>query len=149
MHPEILISARKVNRLTEDIGALYFECAMTICVSLAAESGQLQLNVMEPVIGQAMFESVSLLRNALDSLRTDCIDGITANEVVCRSYVLNSIGIVTYLNPYIGHHHGDLIGKLCRSTGKSVREIVLENNLMDATLLDRVLSTENLISPAR
>lgn len=120
-----------------------------LCVSLAAEAGQLQLNVMEPVIGQAMFESITLLRNGLDNLRIDCIDGITANEDVCHSYVMNSIGIVTYLNPYIGHHNGDLIGKLCRTTGKSVREIVLENNLMDVTLLDQILSVENLSSPIK
>ncbi len=89
-------------------------------VSFAAEGGQLQLNVMEPVIAQSVFESISLLHNACVNLRDKCIDGITVNKEVCENYVYNSIGIVTYLNPYIGHHEGDIVGKICAETGKSV-----------------------------
>ena len=73
-------------------------------VTMAAEAGQLQLNVMEPVIAQALIESINLLVNACDTLRERCITGITANEEVCRGYVENSIGIVTYFNDVIGHH---------------------------------------------
>ncbi|RSB25666.1 aspartate ammonia-lyase [Enterobacter cloacae] len=119
-----------------------------LCVSLAAEAGQLQLNVMEPVIGQAMFESINLLTKAMDNLNIDCVQGITANVEVCKSYVMNSIGIVTYLNPYIGHHNGDLVGKICRTTGKSVRDVIIEKQLMDESLLDQVLSVQNLSKPA-
>ena len=75
------------------------------------------------------------------------MEGITANEDVCRAYVDNSIGIVTYLNPFIGHHNGDLIGKEAAETGRSVRELVLEKGLMDAETLDQVLSKENLMHP--
>ncbi|MDG6898014.1 aspartate ammonia-lyase [Actinobacillus delphinicola] len=116
-------------------------------VTMAAEAGQLQLNVMEPVIAQAMFESISLLTNACVNLREKCIDGITANEDVCKNYVLNSIGIVTYLNPFIGHHNGDIIGKTCAKTGKSVREVVLEMGLLSEKELDDILSVENLMNP--
>jgi Aspartate ammonia-lyase len=85
-------------------------------VTMAAEAGQLQLNVMEPVIGQAMFESISILSNACYNLLEKCVNGITVNQAICESYVFNSIGIVTYLNPYIGHHNGDIVGKnLCRN----------------------------------
>lgn len=118
-----------------------------IAVTLAAEAGQLQLNVMEPVIAQAMFESISLLANACDTLRERCVTGITANVDICRDYVLNSIGIVTYLNDLIGHHNGDLVGKECARSGRSVREVVLEMGLLDAATLDRVLSVENLRNP--
>ncbi|MBS0883744.1 aspartate ammonia-lyase [Pantoea sp. JGM49] len=118
-----------------------------LCVSLAAEAGQLQLNVMEPVIGQAMFESLHILRKAMDNLREDCISGITANETVCHDYVMNSIGIVTLLNPYIGHHHGDEVSRLCRTTGKSVREVVIEKGLMKAEELDRILAFQ-VVLPA-
>ncbi|MBO3142363.1 aspartate ammonia-lyase [Dermatophilus congolensis] len=118
-----------------------------LTVSLAAEAGQLQLNVMEPVIAQALFESISLLKNACTTLRTKCIQGITANPDICHEYVTNSIGVVTYLNDYIGHTAGDAVGKEAAATGKSVREIVLERELMDADLLDRVLSRENLMRP--
>ncbi|MDO5077411.1 aspartate ammonia-lyase [Corynebacterium sp.] len=118
-----------------------------LTVTMAAEAGQLQLNVMEPVIGEALFQSIRFLGNAAETLRTKCVEGITANPEVCRQYVENSIGIVTYLNPFIGHHNGDLIGKEAAETGKSVRELVLEKGLMDAKTLDQVLSKENLMHP--
>ncbi len=72
---------------------------------MAAEAGQLQLNVMEPAIGQAMFESISLMSNACRNLQEKCISGITVNKEICEAFVFNSIGIVTYLNPFIGHHN--------------------------------------------
>ena len=116
-------------------------------ILMAAEAGQLQLNVMEPAIGQALFESIEILGNAATTLREKCVNGITANAGVCRKYVENSIGIVTYLNPFIGHHNGDLIGKEAARTGKSVRDLVLEKGLMDEATLNQVLSTENLMHP--
>ncbi|MDP8079630.1 aspartate ammonia-lyase [Phocoenobacter skyensis] len=116
-------------------------------VTFASEAGQLQLNVMEPVIGQAMFESISLLANACVNLRDKCIDGITVNRQVCLDYVLNSIGIVTYLNPSIGHHNGDIVGKICATTGKSVKEVILERGLLTEAEVDDLLSPENLMRP--
>jgi aspartate ammonia-lyase len=118
------------------------------CVTMAAEAGQLQLNVMEPVIGQAMFESIHILTNACYNLLEKCINGITANKEVCEHYVFNSIGIVTYLNPFIGHHNGDIVGKICAETGKSVREVVLERGLLTEAELDDIFSVENLMHPA-
>lgn len=116
-------------------------------ITFAAEAGQLQLNVMEPVIGQAMFESIELLENACVNLRDKCIDGITVNREVCQNYVFNSIGIVTYLNPFIGHHNGDIVGKICATTGKGVREVILERGLLTEEQLDDILSVENLMNP--
>jgi aspartate ammonia-lyase len=116
-------------------------------ISIAAEGGQLQLNVMEPVIAQSMFESLSILTNACINLRDKCVSGITVNKEVCENYVYNSIGIVTYLNPYIGHHEGDIVGKICAETGKSVREVVLERGLLTAEELDDILSVENFMQP--
>lgn len=118
---------------------------VTVC--FAAEAGQLELNVMEPALSQAMFESIHLLTNACDTLRSKCIDGITANAERCRSYVTNSIGIVTYLNDVIGHHQGDLIGEEAARTGKSVREVVLERGLIPEKRLDEIMSTQNFLHP--
>lgn len=118
-----------------------------ITVNMAAEAGQLQLNVMEPVIGEALFQSIRIMGNAVDTLREKCVEGITANPDVCRHYVESSIGIVTYLNPFIGHHNGDLIAKESLETGKGVRDLVLEKGLLDEATLDRVLSVENLMHP--
>ncbi|MDN5963060.1 MAG: aspartate ammonia-lyase [Actinomyces sp.] len=118
-----------------------------VTVTVAAEAGQLQLNVMEPVIAQCLFESVELLTNAARTLHERCVTGITVNVDRCRDYVMNSIGIVTYLNDLIGHHNGDMVGKECARTGKSVREVVLEHGLLDEEELDRALSVENLMHP--
>ena len=116
-------------------------------VTMAAEAGQLQLNVMEPVIGEALFQSIRIMGNAVDALREKCVTGITANADVCRRYVENSIGIVTYLNPFIGHHNGDEIAKESLKTGKGVKELVLEKGLLDEATLNKVLSVENLMHP--
>ena len=118
-----------------------------VALTFAAEAGQLQLNVMEPVIAQAMFESINLLTRGMSTLRELCVVGIEANEEVCRRNVLDSIGIVTYLNPVIGHHNGDLVGRECARSGRSVREVVLEMGLLEESVLDEILSPENLLRP--
>lgn len=118
-----------------------------VTISFAAEAGQLQLNVMEPVIAQCLFESVELLSNACETLASKCISGITANAEHTKNMVLNSVGLITFLNPYIGHHMGDEIGKEAVATGKSIQELVLEKKLLTKDELDKILSLENLMHP--
>ena len=118
-----------------------------VAVSFAAEAGQLQLNVMEPVIAQCLFESIELFANALHTLAEKCIIGITANPEHTRQMVYNSVGLITFLNPYLGHHLGDEIGKEAVATGKTIRELVLEKKLLSEEELDRILSPENLMHP--
>ncbi|MBD8061550.1 aspartate ammonia-lyase [Oceanitalea stevensii] len=116
-------------------------------VTMAAAAGQLQLNVMEPVIATALFESISLLTRACDTLDRRCVAGITANEEVCRRNVMSSIGLVTFLNPIIGHHNGDRVGREAARSGRSVRDIVLEWGLLTEAEVDDLLSVENLMRP--
>lgn len=116
-------------------------------ITFAAEAGQLQLNAMEPVIAQCMFETVHLLGNASVNLAEKCVKGITANREVCESQVFNSIGLVTYLNPYIGHQNGDMLGKIAANTGKSVRDVVLDLGLLTEEEIDKILAPEKLINP--
>ncbi|MDO5979551.1 aspartate ammonia-lyase [Flavivirga spongiicola] len=118
-----------------------------VTISFAAEAGQLQLNVMEPVLAQCLFESVELLSNACVTLAEKCIAGITANAEHTKQMVFNSVGIITFLNPYIGHHMGDLIGKEAVATGKNIRELVLEKELLSEDELDKILSVDNLMHP--
>ncbi|MDO5049750.1 MAG: aspartate ammonia-lyase [Actinomycetaceae bacterium] len=118
-----------------------------VTVTMAAEAGQLQLNVMEPVIAQAMFESMELLANATVTLADNCITGITANEEVCREQVLGSVGIVTYFNEIIGHRNGDLIGKEATRTGQKVSDLIVERGLLSREEVDKILSVENLLNP--
>lgn len=118
-----------------------------VTISFAAEAGQLQLNVMEPVIAQCVFESIELLSNACLTLSDKCIKGITANPEHTQNMVLNSVGLITFLNPFIGHHMGDVIGKEAVATGKTIRELILEKKLLSETELDAILSNENLMHP--
>ena len=109
----------------------------TVC--FAAEAGQLQLNVMEPVIAQCILESQTWLMNAMNTLRTKCVDGITVNAEHCYNMVLNSIGIVTALNPYIGYKASTKVAKEALATGRSVYDLVLEQGLMTREKLDEAL----------
>jgi len=109
-------------------------------VAFAAEAGQLQLNVMEPVIAESILESVTWLRNAIETLRTKCIEGITVNADHCYEMVKNSIGIVTALNPYIGYKGSTKVAKEALETGRSVYDIVLEKGLMTKEKLDEALN---------
>lgn len=141
------IMPSKVNPVIPEVvnQACFKVMGNDVCVAFAAEAGQLQLNAMEPVIAQALFESISLLENACDTLRTRCIEGITANRDVCLGYVTNSISVVTFLNNLIGHAAGDAVGREAATSGRSVRDIVLERDLLDAETLDRVLAVKNLL----
>ena len=108
-------------------------------VAFAAEAGQLQLNVMEPVIVQSILESQTWLTNVMDTLRTRCIDGITVNADHCYAMVKNSIGIVTALNPYIGYKASTKVAKEALETGGSVYDLVLEHGYMTKEKLDEAL----------
>ena len=115
-------------------------------VTIAAEAGQLQLNVMEPVIAESVLESVTWLKNAIDTLRTRCVEGITVNAERCRDMVRNSIGIVTALNPYIGYKNSTKVAKEALATGRAVYDIVLEQGLMSKEKLDEALDPEAMLS---
>lgn len=118
-----------------------------LTVSFAAEAGQLQLNVMEPVLSFSIMESIQLLGNALDTLTDKCVKGITANRENCKNMVKNSIGIVTALNPYIGYKNSTKIAKEALETGKSVYDLVLEQQLLSQESLDEILDPKNMLSP--
>lgn len=115
----------------------------TVC--FAAEAGQLELNVMEPVITECLFESLWWLHNALDTLTEKCILGITVNQEHCKEMVKNSIGIVTALNPIIGYKNSTKVAKEALETGRSVYDIVLEKNLMTQEDLDNALDPDNML----
>ena len=108
-------------------------------VAFAAEAGQLQLNVMEPVICESILESVTWLCNVIETLRTKCVEGITVNAEHCYEMVKNSIGIVTALNPYIGYKASTKVAKEALATGRSVYDLVLEHGFMTKEKLDEAL----------
>ncbi len=119
-----------------------------LTVTLASEAGQLQLNVMEPVIAFSIFSSLSYLTNACDALSEKCIRGITANPKVCYDQVMNSVGIVTSLNPILGYEKASEIAKEALNTGKTVFNIVVEEQkLITIEKWNEIYSLENMIHP--
>ncbi len=120
-----------------------------LTVTFAAEAGQLQLNAMEPVLAYSIMESMVFMKRGMDTLRTKCVDGITANREVCSMMVKKSIGIVTALNPVIGYKHSTRIAKKALETGKGVYEIVLEEGILSKAELDEILKPENMLGPHR
>ncbi|MCL1689079.1 aspartate ammonia-lyase [Elizabethkingia anophelis] len=149
MQPGSSIMPGKVNPvIPEVVNQVCFKViGNDLTVTFAAEAGQLQLNVMEPVLTQSIMESIRFLKNAMDTLREKCIDGITANKEICLNMVKNSIGIVTALNPYIGYKNSTKIAKEALDTGKSVYDLVLEHELLSKEKLDEILAPENMLNP--
>jgi aspartate ammonia-lyase len=150
MQPGSSIMPGKVNpvipEVVNQVGFLVIGLDLT--VTLAASAGQLQLNVMEPVITFALFTSIHTMENAVVSLRVHCVDGIVANAEHTREMVLNSLGIVTVLKPSLGYKLCAEIAREGYETGKSLHRIVVEERkLLTQQKWDEVFSFENLISP--
>ena len=117
-------------------------------VTMASEAGQLQLNVMEPVIAYSMFTSLEYLINGCYTLREKCIDGITANKEECENSVMNSIGIVTSLSPILGYEKTSEIAKEALKHGKTIYQIVVEEQqLINDEKWNEIYSLHNMINP--
>jgi aspartate ammonia-lyase len=116
-------------------------------IGLAVEAGQFELNVMEPVMAYNLFNSLTMLTQALNSFRTTCICSIEANEARCHSLVDNSIGIVTALAPYLGYEQSAKVAKEALETCRPVREIIAAKGLLNKQELDIILSTEEMTKP--
>jgi len=151
MQPGSSIMPGKVNPvIPEVVNQIAFKViGNDLTVALAAEAGQLELNVMEPVIAQSTFESIEMLKNGMATLQHRCIDGITANEERCRTMVQRSIGLVTALNPVLGYETCTMLAKEALSTGRGVYDLVLDKNLLSKDELDNLLAPENMIQPRR
>lgn len=123
--------------------------AADLAVTLAAEAGQLQLNAMEPLIVYNLLNSIKMLTAACTMLEERCIRGIRANEEQCARHLNNSIGIVTALVPHIGYSNATRIASSALTTGATVRELVLAEQLLPEAQLDALLSPHAMLAPAR
>jgi len=149
MAPGSTIMPGKVNPIIpEVVNQVAFEViGNDVTVTMAAEAGQLELNVMEPVIAYNLFSSLDMLGRACRTLSERCIKGITANRERCRQYVEQSIGLVTALNPIIGYEKSTEIADEAIRTGRSVYDIVLEKGYLSKVELDDLLKPENMTKP--
>jgi aspartate ammonia-lyase len=117
----------------------------TIC--LASEAGQLELNVMEPVLVFNLLQSISIMNNAFRSFTDFCLIGIEANEDQMKEYVEKSVGIITAVNPHIGYEVASRIAREAILKGKSVRELCLKYNVMTEEELDLILNPYEMTNP--
>lgn len=151
MQPGSSIMPGKVNPvIPEVVNQIAFKViGNDLTVTLAAEAGQLELNVMEPVITQSLFESIEMLKNGMETLKYRCIDGITANVEHCRKMVEDSIGIITALNPVLGYETCTELAKEALANNRGVCELVLEKKLLSREKLNELLAPENMIRPQK
>jgi len=149
MQPGSSIMPGKVNPvIPEVVNQIAFQViGLDVTVTLASEAGQLQLNVMEPVIAFDLFQMLEMLQRGCRVLEEKCVRGITANRERCREMVMQSIGIVTALNPVIGYEAAAAIAKEALASGRAVYDIALESGAIDREKLDRIFSLENLMNP--
>jgi len=111
-------------------------------IALAAQAGQLELNVMMPLIAYNLIHSIEILGNTISALSEKCMQGITVNKERCLSYAEGSLALVTALNTHIGYLNAAAIAKESLETGKSLRQLVLEKDLMDEAQLQEVLDLD-------
>ncbi|MGN7819091.1 aspartate ammonia-lyase [Chitinophaga varians] len=150
MQPGSSIMPGKVNPVIPEVvnQTAYYVIGADLTVTMAAEAGQLQLNVMEPVISFSLFTAITYMGNACRTLREKCILGITANAEHTKQMVMNSIGIVTQLNPILGYEKSASIAREALETGKSVHDIaVKEKKLITQEKWDEIFTFDNMIRP--
>ncbi len=149
VQPGSSIMPGKVNpSIPEMVNQVCFQvigCDATICA--AAESGQLELNVMMPVIAWNALHAATILRESMTVLRTRCVDGIEADVDRCRELLDRSTAVATALSPYLGYAITAELAKASVESGRPIRELVLERGLMDARQLDRILSPKVMTQP--
>ena len=145
--PGSSIMPGKVNPVVPELMALvsYRVIGNDVTVNIAASDGDLQLNAYEPVVGLTIFESQKLLSNTIKTFREDCVDGITINEDVDKRNLETTIGIVTALNPVLGHHVGDELAREAKETGKGILELVREKKLLTEEQIQEILAPENMV----
>ncbi|MBI3945289.1 MAG: aspartate ammonia-lyase, partial [Armatimonadetes bacterium] len=118
-----------------------------LAILMAARAGQLELNVMMPLIAHNLLQSLEILRNGVRAFTERGVRGIVANEEKCRRWGERSLGLATALNPYIGYLAAAEVAKEALVTGRTIPEIVRERGLLPPEELDRVLSPRAMTEP--
>jgi aspartate ammonia-lyase len=149
--PGSSIMPGKVNPVIPEVTNMvaYRVIGNDLVVTLAAEGGQLQLNAFEPVMAACIFESQTLFVNAARTLRVFCVEGITANEDVCKHYIESSIGTVTALNPVIGYDKATELAAEALKSGDGILELVRERHILTDEQIDEIMNPAALTGQGR
>ncbi|MFZ5627232.1 MAG: aspartate ammonia-lyase [Bacillota bacterium] len=147
--PGSSIMPGKVNPvMAEVINQIAFQVnGNDVTIARAAEAGQLELNVMMPVLIFNLLQSLDILRNGMQVFRDKCIAGITANEERCRQLVENSVGIITAINPHLGYEVASRLAREAINSGRPVRELILEQGLLTEEELEAILNPYEMTRP--
>lgn len=139
----------KVNPvIPEVVNQVAFKvCGNDLTIAMAVEAGQLELNAFEPVTFFCLFESLTYLKQAIQTLIDNCLKDLTANRDRCHELVEQSVGTITALVPYIGYQAAADIAKEALTSDQSVKELVIEKGLLDQTSLDHLLQAEKMTTP--
>jgi aspartate ammonia-lyase len=149
--PGSSIMPGKVNPVIPEVTNMvaYRVIGNDLVVTLSGEGGQLQLNAFEPVMAAVLFESQVMFVNAANTLRVHCVEGITANEEVCKHYLETSIGTVTALNPVIGYDKATELAAEALKTGEGIIPLVKEKHLLTDAQIDEILNPRALTGQGR
>jgi len=149
MQPGSSIMPGKVNPVIPEVVSqvAYLVIGHDLTITMAAEAGQLQLNVMEPVLAFALFSSLDMMAAAVRTLTARCVRGVTANREHCQALVEGSIGVVTAVVPALGYERASEVAKEALATGRPVRDIIRERGYLEEDRLQELLAPEAMIRP--
>jgi aspartate ammonia-lyase len=147
--PGSSIMPGKVNPVMAEVaGMVGFQVmAADTAITMAAQAGQLELNVMMPVIAYNLLFAMEILKNTVRELTVSCIEGITANESRCMKYMEQSVGLVTVLAPHMGYAATAEVAKESMKSGRDLREIIISRELLSGEALARILDPLPLTKP--
>ena len=147
--PGSSIMPGKVNPVIPEVvdQTCYQVIANDLAVAFGVENGQFQLNVMEPVMAYNIFNSLRFLTNAVNTLRTRCVDGIKANRAQCAEWLDKSVGIVTALLPHIGYETCSVLAKEALATNRNIKDLLIERKVLSKEDLDIILAPEEMTRP--
>ncbi|MBP2627510.1 MAG: Fumarate hydratase class [Firmicutes bacterium] len=147
--PGSSIMPGKVNPVIPEVlnQACYQVIGNDLTVTLAVENGQFELNVMEPVLAYNLFNSMTILTNAVSTFNNLCVQDVKANVSQCKEWLDKSVGVVTALLPHIGYEKSSLLAKEAYQTGLPIREIITRKGFLTQESMEIILSTEEMTTP--
>jgi aspartate ammonia-lyase len=151
LQPGSSIMPGKINPVMPELAAMvsFQVIGNDVAVALAAQAGQLELNVMMPTMSYSVMQSITILTNMLRQFADHCISGLTANKNRCNFYVQATVSLATALNPYIGYAKAAEIAKEAVATGRSIIEIAREKKLLNEKEINDILDPVRMTEPVR
>ncbi|HLG23163.1 MAG TPA: aspartate ammonia-lyase [Candidatus Manganitrophaceae bacterium] len=150
VQPGSSIMPGKVNPVMAEVTNMvcFHVIGNDLTITMAAQAGQMELNVMMPVINFNLLQSIEILTRDIDLFTERCVKGITVNRARCREYAEKSVGLATILNPSIGYEAAAQVAKESTATGKSLREIIIEKGILSAKEVDQILDPTKMTEPS-